>query len=187
MYTNEWDPLQHSIGELSQEVLSSVRKRQIKNILKSYVGAFDPFSEMIQNAMDAVDNRDIYSEEDKIEKKIWLTINLKENRFSITDNGIGFKKDEFYSFLAPDISFKDGESTRGNKGVGATYLAYAFNNLQIGTKTPDFSFTGQMKEGRDWVEDSKGIVERPKIKYVGVYKSLGRIGLSKWRIQQSID
>ena len=53
----EWDPLQHSSDKLDAEILSAAKKRQIKNILKSYVGTYDPFSEMIQNSMDAVDHR----------------------------------------------------------------------------------------------------------------------------------
>lgn len=160
----EWDPLQHSDNKLDAEMLSAAKKRQIKNILKSYVGTYDPFSELIQNAMDAVDTRKNSLEEEKYKKKIWLTINLKDNVFSIADNGIGFKETEFYNFLAPDISFKDGQKTRGNKGVGATYLGYGFNHFQIATKTPEFIFSGEVKSGRAWVEDTRGLVERPKVK-----------------------
>ena len=48
------DPLDIKAASDS-DFVSASRKREIRNILKSYVGFFDPFSELIQNAMDAVD------------------------------------------------------------------------------------------------------------------------------------
>lgn len=94
-------------------------------------------------------------------RKIWLTIDLAENSFSITDNGIGFNEKEFESFLAPNILFKDEGNTRGNKGVGATYIDYGFNHLKFGTKGNGHEFVGELNDGRTWVEDYKGIITRP--------------------------
>jgi hypothetical protein len=160
-----WDPLD---GRMDTEMLNASAKRSIKNILKSYVGAFDPLSELIQNALDAVDKREAQvtsqSSESEFVKEIWLTIDLKENSFTIVDNGIGFKEEEFKAFLAPSISFKDTKGSRGNKGVGATYIAYGFNHLEMATKSPDFQFSGEIKNGRAWVESVEGQVARPNIK-----------------------
>lgn len=156
MELGNWDPLE---TDLSPELVSSTIKRQIKNILKSYTGWFDPFSELIQNGLDAVDKRKKLDSE--FTPIIWIRIDLKENIICVTDNGIGFLEDQFRSFLAPNVTFKK-QDERGNKGVGATYLAYGFNFLQIGTKTPDFSFVGTIKGGREWVED-EGTKTRPKI------------------------
>ena len=153
-----WDPLESSF--LTQEVYGATIKRQIKNILKSYTGWYDPFSELIQNALDAVDHRK--QKETDYSPIIWIKINLRENTISVTDNGIGFSEDQFKSFLAPNVSFKK-QGDRGNKGVGATYLGYGFNFLQVGTKTPDFTFVGTIKEAREWVEDESGTKTRPKI------------------------
>lgn len=50
-----WDPLDDQ--GLPAEAVSATIKREIKNILKSYTGWFDPFSELIQNALDAIDAR----------------------------------------------------------------------------------------------------------------------------------
>lgn len=160
--STSWDPLQTS-ADVGAEIISAGHKRQIANILKSYVGNYDAFSELIQNGMDAVDRRKRDSEDLLYEPKLWLTIDLKENSFSITDNGIGFKEQELKSFLAPNISFKDGVKTRGNKGVGATYIAYGFDFLQFGTKGNGHDFTGEIVGGRDWVEDHDGIVTRPMV------------------------
>ena len=155
MSLSNWDPLEE---KLTSELANAAIKRQIKNILKSYTGWFDLFSELIQNALDALENRK--NEEANFSPTMWIDINLKENTISLTDNGIGFSEDQFSTFLAPNVSFK-GQENRGNKGVGATYLAYGFNFLQIGTKTPDFAFIGTLKHGRKWVEDE--IKERPKV------------------------
>lgn len=153
----QWDPIAEG---LSPEIVSATIKRQLRNILKSYTGWFDPLAELIQNAVDAVENRK--QREKNYQPKIWIKIDLKEGLICVTDNGVGFKEDEFKTFLAPNVSFKK-QSDRGNKGVGATYLAYGFNYLQIGTKTRDFTFVGVIKGGREWVEDEKGIITRPRI------------------------
>nr|WP_294790461.1 ATP-binding protein [uncultured Mucilaginibacter sp.] len=162
---NSWDPLD---GNMDQEMMSASAKRSITNILKSYVGTFDPFAELIQNALDAVDKKAEQLSEiglvDDYKKSIWLFINIKNNSFTIVDNGIGFKEQEFKSFLAPSISFKDSKKNRGNKGVGATYIAYGFNHLELGTKGEEFDFTGEIRDGRNWVDDFEGKVARPKIK-----------------------
>lgn len=162
METKSWDPLLRG-KEADKEIVSAAQKREIKNILKSYVGMYDSFSELIQNAMDAVDRREKVDGSNSYKKKLSLTIDLTDNSFSITDNGIGFNEKEFASFLAPNISFKDGDDTRGNKGVGATYIGYGFNYLKFGTKGNGHEFVGEMINGRDWVEDQKGIITRPVV------------------------
>ena len=157
MNTENWDPL---AGNLTSELISATIKRQIKNILKSYTGWYDPFSELIQNALDALDAR--AARDDEFTPKLWIRIDLKQNMLSVTDNGIGFSEDQFKSFLAPNVSFKKQEN-RGNKGVGASYLAYGFNFLQVGTRTPDYEFIGTLQNGRVWVEDESGTEPRPKV------------------------
>jgi hypothetical protein len=158
---NIWDPLE-SVREHSDELLIAARKREMQNILKSYVGFFDPFAELIQNAMDAVDTRGRESKEPG-RKRIRIGVDLRENSVSVSDEGIGFKPDQFKTFLCPNISFKDGQLTRGRKGVGATYLAYGFNRLELMTKTPEFKMRAEIRDGRKWLEDAKGIVTRPKV------------------------
>ena len=169
MQTDSWDPLLKS-KEADSEIISAAQKREIKNILKSYVGMYDSFSELIQNSMDAVDRRAADTSDTNYERRLWLTIDLNENSFSITDNGIGLNEKEFESFLAPNISFKDGDRSRGNKGVGATYIGYGFDYLLFGTKGNGHEFVGELEGGRDWVEDFKGIKTRPVV-VSAAYKS----------------
>jgi len=101
--------------------------------------------------MDAVDKR-AEKENGSYEPKIWITIDIKENRLIVTDNGIGLDESQFKSFLAPFFSFKS-KKNRGHKGVGATYLAYGFNHIQLCTKTESFTAVGKMLGAKDWVED----------------------------------
>ncbi|MFZ3332009.1 MAG: hypothetical protein WA197_15345, partial [Candidatus Acidiferrales bacterium] len=131
-------------------------------ILKSYVGFFDPFAELVQNAMDAVEARKRELNDGTIQH-ISIAIDLRDNSVTVTDRGVGFKKDQFKTFLCPNISFKDGMLTRGRKGVGATYLAYGFNHLKLGTRTPDFGMVAEIRDGRKWLDDTRGIATRPKV------------------------
>lgn len=147
-----FDPLSVKYNNENEEVVFISVKREINNILNSYVGWYDPFCELIQNALDAVDKR--RELEDEFVPNIHIFIDLKNNKISVTDNGIGFKEAEYFKFLAPNFSFKSGGNTRGHKGVGTTYLAYGFNYIQIATKTPDFFAVGVMKGAKHWLEDS---------------------------------
>ena len=144
-----FDPLSVKYNGHEEVVVQSL-KREILNILNSYVGWYDPFCEMIQNSLDAIDKR---KDSEEFDPLIHILINLKENMISVTDNGIGFKEAEYLKFLAPNFSFKGQGLTRGHKGVGTTYLAYGFNYIQIATKTPDFSVVGVMKDAKKWLED----------------------------------
>lgn len=155
-----WDPLE-AADIVDANVLASAKKREIKNILKSYVSNYDPLSELIQNAMDAVEKR--CGRDVGIIPRVKLFINQQENSIEVVDNGCGFEGAEFKSFLAPSISFKSGGETRGNKGVGVTYIAYGFNDLTIRTKNEFFSYQGVMRRGREWIEDQSGTVSRPVI------------------------
>ena len=155
-----WNPLEVK-NEADANILAAAQKREIKNILKSYVGNYDPLSEILQNAMDAIEKR-FGDSKDKL-GKIQIYINLKENSIEVVDNGCGFEESEFKSFLAPSISFKSGDKTRGNKGVGVTYIAYGFNHLTIRTKSEHFSYEGELRRGREWVEDLEGTIPAPLI------------------------
>lgn len=149
-----FDPLEAKQANKADVAINAV-KREINNILDSYVGWFDPFCELIQNSLDSVEERDKDDEVNYV-PKIFITINLNENRLTVTDNGIGLDEQKFKQFLAPSFSFKSKrKGSRGHKGVGATYLAYGFDYMLISTKTSSFSSTGKIENARKWLgEDS---------------------------------
>ncbi len=150
MYNQNFDPLSVKYTGTEEVVIKSL-KREIKNILSSYVGWFDTFCELIQNALDSVEERQ-KSNEGKYIPQINILINIKDNCLSVTDNGVGFSEEQYVKFLAPNFSFKSGK-TRGHKGVGSTYLAYGFNYIQIATKNKNFTARGVMKDARNWLDD----------------------------------
>lgn len=126
MYNKRFDPLNAKYEGHEAVVMLSIQ-REINNILNSYVGWFDPLCELIQNALDSVEKR-MEIEKQPYAPKLNIVIDIKDNKISVTDNGIGFEEEEYVKFLAPNFSFKNGK-TRGHKGVGATYLAYGFNYI----------------------------------------------------------
>jgi len=87
----------------SAEAQAHAVKREIRNVLRSYVGWFDPFSESLQNALDSVETRASIQHGSSYNPSIWITINLEENTLSVTDNGIGLTQSQFLKFLAPNF------------------------------------------------------------------------------------
>ena len=160
----KWNPLElvtmNSNDDYKQLAVNST-KQQIRNILKSYVGYYDPLCELLQNAMDAVDRRKEVLHEENYEKRIKIIMNLQENSVYVADNGIGFEEKQFRTFLSPNITFKRQGHSRGNKGVGTTYIAYGFNRTEIYTKTAQYEKYAYIGGGREWIDDFSDTVEMP--------------------------
>ena len=149
-----FDPLEAKSSKATEAALQAL-KREIRNILSSYVGWYDPFCELIQNALDSVELREQLERDSgnsSYQPLVSVLIDISQNELSVTDNGVGLDKDQFQQFLAPNFSFKSG-ATRGHKGVGATYVAYGFNAMTISTKSPDFSASGRITNARRWLAD----------------------------------
>lgn len=157
----EWDPLRDDGSDPG--LVIAAQRREIRNILKSYTGSYDLFSELCQNSLDAVERRLKLNPSSIYSPTIWIKIDLKHSAISVTDNGCGMSLDQFQRFMRPNFSFKDGVSTRGNKGVGATYLAYGFNFLEVATKHEGKMYTGVLKNGRQWIEDKSETIARPRV------------------------
>lgn len=71
-----WDPLESTAGA-DPGILIGAQRREIGNILRSYTGYYDLFSELLQNALDAVEKRVADSGAIPGGGKIWVQINLK--------------------------------------------------------------------------------------------------------------
>jgi len=155
----EFDPLAAK-QSLQNEVAINAMKRELRNILDSYVGWYDPFCELIQNGLDSIDER-AAQQPNGYNPLLRIIINLKNNTLTVTDNGTGMSKEKYKTFLAPCFSFKSG-NMRGHKGVGATYLAYGFNFVQIATTDGTFTAVGRMVDARKWLEDPNPVAN-PKV------------------------
>lgn len=149
MFQN-FDPLKvNESAAVDESIVSRRHKRSIHSILHSYVGWYDPFAELIQNAIDSVEKRSRITEH---KKRVRVIVDELNSQLTVSDNGIGLDQTSYQKFLAPHESFKEyGE--RGSKGVGATFLAYGYNYIRIDTKTKHFSANGEMEGARTWLHD----------------------------------
>jgi hypothetical protein len=156
-----FDPLsfESSDGD-NHKLLTEANRRIINNILKSYTGHFDLFSEMIQNALDATESKQ-RNEGTDYEPHIWIEIDLESARVRVTDNGIGISAQEYRYFLKPNMSFKKPKDFRGQKGVGATFLAYGFSLLRVHTRKAGIEVAAIIRQGRQWAQDQHDTVPRP--------------------------
>ncbi len=144
------DPLEAKSAQGTAAAQAAI-KREIENILSSYVGWFDPFAELIQNALDSVEER-AAADSNKYKPVLRIIVDLQNNSLTVSDNGTGLTREKYRQFLAPSFSFKSGK-TRGHKGVGATFLAYGYNFIQITTKTPDYEHVAKMENARNWLSN----------------------------------
>jgi len=159
-----FDPLGAQVdGSIAgfEGVLEEANKRVVHNILKSYTGYFDVFSEIIQNALDAVELR-VRSDGAAYQPQIWIEVDISEGRLRVTDNGIGMGQDELKLCLRPNVSFKKQSEGRGHKGVGATFLAYGFSFLKLQSKKGGSLLAVVLRQGRLWTEDTGNLIPRPK-------------------------
>lgn len=149
------------LEDLPESILLDSLKGAVQTILSSYTGYFDLFSEMIQNALDATEKKrrevgDTYT------PQIWIEINMKDSSLRVVDNGCGMTLNEFLLCFRPNTTFKKGQNLRGHKGVGATFLAYGYNYVNLQTKKNEATCYGSvLRQGRMWIEDEKGKTKSP--------------------------
>lgn len=153
-----FDPL-GSPAEIA-ELPGDPTKPVVANVLNSYTGFYDLFSELVQNALDATQLKQREQVLGYV-PRISIEIDMRSRRVKVVDNGVGMSIDEFKYCLRPNVSFKRGAGLRGNKGVGATYLAYGFSQIRIQTRKGGNEFCAVLMGGRRWAEDYSGAVPRP--------------------------
>lgn len=158
-----FDPLatDDTTGGSMVSVLEDASKRIVHNILKSYTGYYDVFSELLQNSLDAVQQRQ-QREGANYQPRIWVALDVPSGLVRVVDNGVGMNEREFKYCLRPSVSFKKQAELRGHKGVGATFLAYGFSFMKLQTKQASTQIAAILRQGRQWAEDYTGTVPRPK-------------------------
>jgi hypothetical protein len=164
-----FDPLgaDASTGDTAalSQVFEQSKKRDVQNILKSYTGTFDLFSELLQNSLDAVQARERLAEPG-YKPHVWVSIDIPDRIVKVTDNGIGMDEEQFKFCLRPSVSFKKQADLRGHKGVGATFLAYGFSFIKLQSKRSGTMLAVILRQGRQWAEDGSGTIPRPKMQEV---------------------
>jgi hypothetical protein len=155
---NGFDPISEGAGlnPNDRSVFEEATRRVVQNILKSYTGYFDIFSELIQNSLDAIDKR-LKASKESYSPQLWIKIDIANRTIRIVDNGSGMSFDEVRFCFRPNVSFKNRKESRGHKGVGATFLAYGFGMIRLATKTgPHFAIGVRLGSGRQWSDDQTG-------------------------------
>lgn len=143
--------------------------REAANVLSSYSHALDFLAEALQNATDAIDER--RAGEPDAPGQIVITFDVPRRRFSVADTGTGMREQDVTIVLTPNVTTKagrfarSGRRSRGEKGVGLSFLALGSNYLHIrtcdGSERHDVTVTG----GRDWVL-TDGDTETPVGKHI---------------------
>lgn len=155
-----FDPLATDYASSENEaLLNQANRRIVQNILKSYTGYFDLFSETIQNSLDALEAK--LKEVPDFVPRIWITLDIPNGRIRVVDNGTGMDLDQFKFFLKPNVSFKNPKEARGQKGVGATFLAYGFSVIRTHTRKNGVQVAAILRGGRQWAQDSSESIPRP--------------------------
>lgn len=167
-------------SESSSTIYETAIKGNVLNILKSYTGFFDIFCEPIQNSLDACEK--LHRTKPNYTPRITININIKDQTVEIFDNGIGMDAQQFAHCFTPNVSYKRGEKLRGQKGVGATFLAYGFNFVQLKTKHNNERISAILRQGRQWAEDGSNFIPRPKLEEIKEFScpwlGLGESGTS---------
>ena len=137
----------------------SYHRRVVQGVLESYNSNYDVLAELVQNAVDAVEDAHFASCD--VPYLVNVHVNLQDNYISVLDTGIGMSKQQIVAAFAPNVSFKTdveliarrGDHVyRGYKGVGLTFLAYGTNDITIHSKQDDGELVkARMEGGRDWV------------------------------------
>jgi hypothetical protein len=86
MTFESFDPLKYK-STAETEVAAMALKREIKEILNSYVGWYDPFAELIQNSLDSLEER-MALQETAYVPKLNIVINIQAQSLTVTDNGM---------------------------------------------------------------------------------------------------
>jgi hypothetical protein len=136
--------------------------REAQNVLSSYSHATDFMAEALQNAADAIDER--RAKEQRATARIQIVFDTRDRQLSVADTGVGMSYDDVRVVLTPNVTTKTGRyapgrRSRGEKGVGLSFLALASNYLHIRTCDGRERQDVTVKGARDWVRS--GATMRP--------------------------
>ena len=155
--------------------------REATNVVLSYTHAVDILAEALQNALDALDeNSERFGD---APRRIDVEFDARAKRLSVTDTGTGMSQQALRVVLAPHVTNKEGElaparsrRSRGEKGVGLSFLMFVSNRLSIqtcdGTRRVDLEVananawlreprTVQEPRARVWIQEADELLGSP--------------------------
>jgi hypothetical protein len=163
--------------------------REAENVLSSYSHATDFLAEALQNATDAIDARRIA--EPECPAVIEIHFDCAARSFTVVDTGTGMSADDAQQVLSPNVTLKaglrrrvQGMRSRGEKGVGLSFLALGSNRLTITTCDGKERTEVVVSGGNRWVT-SEGKTPKP-IAEVNSGGGMTRVGDALSRLGVSI-
>ena len=130
-------------------------QRNVLNIVASYNSAWDPLTELIQNSIDAINQR-AAKETGDFRGRLIISIDANAKTIMVEDNGLGIPPRNAGTMILPGGSLKTTGSTYGHKGLGFTYCAHIAESIEIETEEYEshqkehWQFSG----GYKWLTDS---------------------------------
>ena len=140
------------------------RRSIVSGVLESYNSNYDFLAEAVQNAVDAIEDAKLYECSGPF--RIDVTVDLKENRVTVLDTGVGMSEQELAQAVAPHVSMKADDQIielrgkknryRGYKGVGLTFLAYGTDDLRLHSKQEGEELVAlRMRYGNAWARAAR--------------------------------
>ncbi len=156
--------VQFPVDPLDQMMsMASHRRTLISGILDSYHGNYDCLMESVQNAVDALEDAALLGLGGPL--LLEVTVNLKENSFSVLDTGTGMSEQDLILAYKPHVSLKTDvtirqrrgktHSYRGYKGVGLTFLAYGTDRIRLHSKKHGHLTKTRMEYGHAWAQGQR--------------------------------
>lgn len=134
----------------------------ISNIVSSYDDPYDAFSELVQNALDAVAARAATDGADYV-PRVEVTVDTKKRSLAVRDNGTGIKWLNHQEAVRPNYSLKRrlGQiSSRGEKGAALTFLQFGGTEFSLTSRSRnEFGWTYTLRGGREWFESTVRLLE----------------------------
>ena len=178
--TEPFEPLSTETISAGNEYLAELKRNQVLQIIESYHHDFDHFYESIQNAVDACQRAFVEYEKQNRSAEytplVDVEINLKTNRLTVIDNGLGMSKDVVRKFFfTPYATLKNIDSAatqalqRGEKGVGATFLSYGSEYVHLSTITNGREMNCcKLERGLSWCKKKLPLLPLPTVKSLRV-------------------
>ena len=156
-------------------------RRNIQDIVRSYRFFWDPFNELIQNSVDAINRRyrvlndpSFYLYNDLRKKysitpdpnykgQILIEVWPSEKKLRVSDNGTGISAPLICKLLCPDSSDKRKGFEYGYKGKGLTFAAFITNKFSIISKyfLSDKTYRFDVNGLFNWMRDDSSTLSFP--------------------------
>tara|TARA_B100001564_G_C20661655_1_gene681855 strand:- start:253 stop:2436 length:2184 start_codon:yes stop_codon:yes gene_type:complete len=116
--------------------------KKARDILRDYRNTWDVLSELMQNSVDAINQRHQEAEGGGFESgRIHLHLDAIEKEIRVYDTGKGMSSEELVRFTRPEQSGKLMGQQLGYKGKGLTACAFASIDYKVTSRRPEIDDT----------------------------------------------